>query len=231
MPSFSSKSQLTPEVSSSGLVPFADVDLIRGAFKVYESLAVLRNEQTAFFVDAQIVYVSSSDKLYQCSYEAADNVFVFEDSMSFSEFTFAGGGSTPAGTVSGSQQISDLGFLLSSNTASFITNDQTSSFVLVDNSSSFFQSMSFDNSTNLLSIEGGNTIDLSPLTGSGGGSGTGIFALTGSIYSTTNNIQVTGSFEVGGGLFKLTEYTTLPSVEAGAIAYSGSNFYFGIGDV
>ena len=188
MPSFSSKSQLTPAVSSSGLVPFADVDLIRGAFKVYESLDVLRNEPTAFFVDAQIVYVSSSDKLYQCSYETADNIFVFEDSMSFSEFTFAGGGgSTPAGTVSGSQQISDLGFLLSSNTASFITNDQTSSFVLVDNSSSFFQSMSFDNSTNLLSIEGGNTIDLSPLTGSGGGSGTGIFALTGSIYSTTNN--------------------------------------------
>jgi hypothetical protein len=224
MPSFSSKSQLTPAVSSSGLVPFADVDLIRGAFKVYESLPVLRNEPTAFFVDAQIVYVSSSDKLYQCSYETADNIFVFEDSMSFSEFTFAGGGavSIPDGTISGSQQITDLGF---------ITNDQTSSFVLVDNSSSFFQSMSFDDSTNLLSIEGGNTIDLSPLTGSGGGSGTGIFALTGSIYSTTNNIQVTGSFEVGGGLFKLTEYTTLPSVEAGAIAYSGSNFYFGIGDV
>jgi hypothetical protein len=224
MPSFSSKSQLTPAVSSSGLVPFADVDLIRGAFKVYESLPVLRNEPTAFFVDAQIVYVSSSDKLYQCSYETADNIFVFEDSMSFSEFTFAGGGavSIPDGTISGSQQITDLGF---------ITNDQTGSFVLVDNSSSFFQSMSFDDSTNLLSIEGGNTIDLSPLTGSGGGSGTGIFALTGSIYSTTNNIQVTGSFEVGGGLFKLTEYTTLPSVEAGAIAYSGSNFYFGIGDV
>jgi hypothetical protein len=224
MPSFSSKSQLTPAVSSSGLVPFADVDLIRGAFKVYESLPVLRNEPTAFFVDAQIVYVSSSDKLYQCSYETADNIFVFEDSMSFSEFTFAGGGavSIPDGTISGSQQITDLGF---------ITNDQTSSFVLVDNSSSFFQSMSFDDSTNLLSIEGGNTIDLSPLTGSDGGSGTGIFALTGSIYSTTNNIQVTGSFEVGGGLFKLTEYTTLPSVEAGAIAYSGSNFYFGIGDV
>lgn len=219
MPSFSSKSQLTPAVSSSGLVPFADVDLIRGAFKVYESLDVLRNEPTAFFVDAQIVYVSSSDKLYQCSYETADNIFVFEDSMSFSEFTFTGGGSTPDGTISGSQQISDLGF---------ITTAQTSSFVLVDDSSSFFQSMSFDESTNLLSIEGGNTIDLSPLTGSSGGSGTGIFALTGSIYSTTNNIEVTGSFEVGGGLFKLTEFTTTPTAEEGAIFYSASNFYFGV---
>jgi len=222
MPSFSSKTQLTPAVSSSGLIPLADVDLIRGAFKVYESLDVLRNEPTTFFSDAQIVYVSASDKLYQCSYETADQIFVFEDSMSFSEFTFAGGGggaSIPDGTISGSQQISDLGF---------ITSAQTSSFVLVDDSSSFFQSMSFDDSTNLLSIEGGNTIDLSPLTGSGGGSGTGIFALTGSIYSTTNNIEVTGSFEVGGGLFKLTEFTTTPTAEEGAIFYSASNFYFGV---
>jgi len=221
MPSFSSKSQLTPAVSSSGLVPFADVDLIRGAFKVYESLAVLRNEQTAFFVDAQIVYVSSSDKLYQCSYETADNIFVFEDSMSFNEFTFAGGGaaSIPDGTISGSQQITDLGF---------ITNDQTSSFVLVDNSSSFFQSMSFDDSTNLLSIEGGNSVDLSPLTGSGGGSGTGIFALTGSVYSTTNDLQITGSFTVGDGLFRLKEFITTPNAEEGAIYYSASNFYFGV---
>lgn len=222
MPSFSSKTQLTPAVSSSGLIPLADVDLIRGAFKVYESLDVLRNEPTTFFSDAQIVYVSASDKLYQCSYETADQIFVFEDSMSFSEFTFAGGGggaSIPDGTISGSQQISDLGF---------ITSAQTSSFVLVDDSSSFFQSMSFDESTNLLSIEGGNIIDLSPLTGSGGGSGTGIFALTGSIYSTTNNIEVTGSFEVGGGLFKLTEFTTTPTAEEGAIFYSASNFYFGV---
>ena len=60
-------------------------------------------------------------------------------------------------------------------------------------------------------------------------SGTGgIFATTGSIQSTTNNLEITGSLEVGGGLFKLTEFTTLPTVEAGAIAYSASVFYFGI---
>lgn len=56
----------------------------------------------------------------------------------------------------------------------------------------------------------------------------GIFTTTGSFKSTTNDLQVTGSLEVGGGLFKLTEFTTLPTVEAGAIAYSASAFYFGV---
>jgi hypothetical protein len=56
----------------------------------------------------------------------------------------------------------------------------------------------------------------------------GIFTTTGSFKSTTNDLQVTGSFSVGDGLFKLKEFTTLPTVEAGAIAYSASVFYFGI---
>ena len=56
----------------------------------------------------------------------------------------------------------------------------------------------------------------------------GIFATTGSIQSTTNNLEITGSLEVGGGLFKLTEFTTAPTAEAGAMFYSASNFYFGV---
>jgi len=60
--------------------------------------------------------------------------------------------------------------------------------------------------------------------GLGGG---GIFTQTGSVFSTTNNLEITGSLEVGGGLFKLTEFNTLPSAEEGAMAYSASNFYFG----
>lgn len=55
-----------------------------------------------------------------------------------------------------------------------------------------------------------------------------LFQQTGSVYATTNDIQITGSLTVGNGLFKLKEFTTLPSVEAGSIAYSGSRFYFGI---
>ena len=56
----------------------------------------------------------------------------------------------------------------------------------------------------------------------------GLFQETGSVFATTNNIEITGSLEVGGGLFKLTEFTTTPTAEAGAIFYSASNFYFGV---
>jgi hypothetical protein len=48
-----------------------------------------------------------------------------------------GGGSTPTGTVSGSAQITALGFISSSATASFVTNSQTSSFVVNSQTSSF----------------------------------------------------------------------------------------------
>ena len=45
----------------------------------------------------------------------------------------------------------------------------------------------------------------------------GLFQETGSFYSTTNNIQITGSLTVGDGLFKLKEYGVLPPTsEAGA---------------
>lgn len=56
----------------------------------------------------------------------------------------------------------------------------------------------------------------------------GIFAATGSVQATTNDIQITGSLTVGDGLFKLKEYSTLPTAEGGAIAYSASNFYVGL---
>ena len=62
------------------------------------------------------------------------------------------------------------------------------------------------------------------LTGSGG---SGIFAQTGSDFSTTNNLQITGSLTIADGLLKLKESDTLPTAEAGGIAYSGDEFYLG----
>ena len=49
----------------------------------------------------------------------------------------AGGLSIPAGTVSGSAQITQLGFVTSSATSSFITNSQTSSFLTHSSTGSF----------------------------------------------------------------------------------------------
>jgi hypothetical protein len=69
------------------------------------------------------------------------------------------------------------------------------------------------------------------------GGGSGIFALTGSFYSTTNNLQITGSLSVGSGSFKAFEVDSdgfvvlgdvdkdLNSAPVGTIAYSGSSFY------
>jgi hypothetical protein len=69
------------------------------------------------------------------------------------------------------------------------------------------------------------------------GGGSGIFALTGSFYSTTNNLQITGSLSVGSGSFKAFEVDSdgfvvlgdmdkdLNIAPIGTIAYSGSSFY------
>jgi len=56
----------------------------------------------------------------------------------------------------------------------------------------------------------------------------GIFKQTGSFWSTTKNIQITGSLTVGDGLLILKEFTSPPTPEPGAIFYSASNFYFGL---
>jgi hypothetical protein len=65
----------------------------------------------------------------------------------------------------------------------------------------------------------------------------GIFTLTGSFYSTTNNIQITGSLSVGSGSFKSFEVNSdgfvvlgdmnkdLNNAPIGTIAYSASSFY------
>ena len=118
-----------------------------------------------------------------------------------------GGGSTPSGTISGSAQITEFGlFVLNSVTSSMSV--ATASFI-----SDTFISASAARSG----------------FGSGGvGGGSSIFSLTGSIQSTTNDLQITGSVTIGDGVLKLKEYTTTPTAEAGAIFYSASAFYFGV---
>ena len=76
---------------------------------------------------------------------------------------------------------------------------------------------------------------ITALEGAGGGSG--IFTLTGSFYSTTNNIQITGSLSVGSGSFKSFEVNSdgfvvlgdmdkdLNTAPIGTVVYSGSSFY------
>ena len=106
MPSFSSKLVLTSAASSSKLIPLADVDLIKGAFKVYPNLGTLQNENVTFFTDKQVVMTGDTGRLYQATVTLSDFITVFEDSASFTEFTFTGlSAEVPSGTISGSSQL------------------------------------------------------------------------------------------------------------------------------
>jgi len=55
-----------------------------------------------------------------------------------------------------------------------------------------------------------------------------IFAQTGSVYATTNDLEITGSLTITDGVLRLSELTTTPTAEEGVIYYSASNYYFGM---
>ena len=88
MPSFSSKLVLTSAASSSKLIPLADVDLIKGAFKVYPNLGTLQNESATFFTDKQVVMTGDTGRLYQTTITPPDFENTFEDTASFTEYPY-----------------------------------------------------------------------------------------------------------------------------------------------
>jgi len=165
MPLFTSKVELTNAASSSKIV-LADVNLIKGAFKVYPSLSTIQGESLNYFADKQIVMAGNTSRLYQATITPADFITVFEDSASFTEFTFTGlSADVPSGTISGSTQISAFGYVLSSQTSSFVLSSQTSSFALQANISGAFTSVSSSVSTRLTTLEGtaGGSTDITAL--------------------------------------------------------------------
>ena len=90
MPSFSSKVQLSNAATGSNIV-LADVDRIKGAFKVYTSTA-LNSTSVNYFSDGQIVYVSDSGSLYKATVTPADpGNGIFNDTVTFSKFSFVTG--------------------------------------------------------------------------------------------------------------------------------------------
>ena len=188
MPSFGSKVQLSSAAQSSNIV-LADIDRIKGAFKVYTSTE-LNSTNVNYFSDGQIVYVSDSASLYRANVSLANPPITFSDTVSFSQFSFDSG--------------------------SFVS----ASFDGVHTLTLFGQDI--DGSTRV-----SQSVDLSALTGSGGGGGgtgdiTAVFAgdgLTGGASSGNATLEVdagkgislvggvtidTGSAHFTGGVQKVT---------------------------
>ena len=89
MPSFGSKVQLSTAAQDSNIV-LADIDRIKGAFKVYTSTE-LNSTSVNYFSDGQIVYVSDSSSLYRANVSLANPPITFSDTVSFSQFSFDSG--------------------------------------------------------------------------------------------------------------------------------------------
>lgn len=107
MPSFSSKLQLSSTAQTNNIV-LADIDRIKGAFKIYTS-SELSSTSVNYFSDGQIVYVSDSGSLYKATVTAANFIDTFVDSVSFSAFSFNSGSFVSASFDSGTSTLTLFG--------------------------------------------------------------------------------------------------------------------------
>ena len=178
--------------------------------------------------DATFSYVpSGSIKRIGLIGDQGDNFTVASSSFSTRVTTLeAGGGSVPAGTVSSSAQIaSDISGSFTAASASFSTRVTTleagggsvpagtvsSSAQIASDISGSFTAVSASFSTRVTANE------------AGGGGSSGIFSATGSIQSTTNNLEITGSLTVSGSVVDFTKATTISgSTFSGSFVGDGS---------
>lgn len=105
--SVSSKLQLNSTAIAANDV-LADIERIKGAFKIYTS-TTLNSTSVNYFTDGQIVYVSDSGSLYKANVTLADYISTFEDTVSFSQFSFDSGSFVSASFDSGSSVLTFFG--------------------------------------------------------------------------------------------------------------------------
>lgn len=107
MPSYNSKLQLSP-AGVSGNIVLMDIDPIKGAFAVYTSTE-LNAKSVNYFSDGQLVYVSDSGSLYKANVSPANPPITFEDTVSFSAFSFNSGSFVSASFDSGTSALTLFG--------------------------------------------------------------------------------------------------------------------------
>ena len=107
MPSFDQKVRISADGLSNNIV-LADIDNIKGAFKIYTSTE-LNSTNVNYFSDGQIVYVSDSGSLYRANVSLANPPFSFTDTVSFSQFSFDSGSFVSASFDSSSSTLTLFG--------------------------------------------------------------------------------------------------------------------------
>jgi hypothetical protein len=220
MPTFSTKYLLTNGAIAAGTA-LADVEHIAGAFKTYTNITHLNGTASAYpdrFTEGQIVYVSASNELFKMS-KYFDDQITFTDIVISQSFQFPGG-SIPAGTISGSPQIAELGYLTSASAAAAgfgsgggtttdisalntftssaqisltALNSATSSYALKTDISGAFTSVSSSVSTRLTTLEGTSGGDVTALNLFTGSAQTSLTALNSATSSYLTSAS-TGSF-------------------------------------
>lgn len=267
MPLFTSKLELTSAASGSGTA-LADVDFIRGAFRTVADTGTMNGIPVSQISDGQIIWVEGESATYQATVTPADYVNTFEDTVSWSVFSGfgSGGGASNLGdladVVTSSLDDGDVLAWNNSNNRWEPTNVSGTGDIggviagdgLTGGGTQGTVSLDVDPGLGIQLTSAGVQLDTGSnhfINAINSLATSGIFTQTGSAFSTTNDLEVSGSLTLqydgsttplsvtsgsldvfsvkGDGIIQIISQSGTPGVVEGGI-YRGSdnNFYLGI---
>lgn len=201
---------------------FTSVQYVQGGWITVASASDMTGIYHDRLRDGQIVWVEHTEQLYVTRKFVAFSTPGYggtDDSASFH--------TTNLGISGGGGGAGDITSVVAGNGLSggATTGDAT---VTLDTNSSTFKGGVSSVLTPLNNFSGSANTSIAALN-TFTGSNFGIFTSTGSFKSTTNNLDITGSVRVS-NVLRFKELSSTPTYEEGALFYSASNFYLGLGD-